>query len=656
VTTTTAPPRRADGPTPAGGGLRGLWNRQLPHYPNTGPRSLYLAITVLATVILYYELYVGGSVATKIIAEFGFSFTYYVMVSVVGNLVGAFASLFAGLADRWGRANLVVYGLLLTGLITCLGLPNVHSKQMWMLLFAILSFVEGVVLVATPALIRDFSPQVGRGTAMGFWTLGPVLGSLLVTEVSSHTLDAHPDWRFQFYVCGIVGLVVFVIAFLGLRELSPALRDQLMVSMRDRALIEARAAGIDPERALKGSWRQMLRFDVVGSAFAISVFLLLYYMLVGFLVVYFATVFGYSEQKANGLANWYWIANALGLVLFGLISDKVRVRKPFMVVGALISLVGTVLFALAATRPETSYYSFVVYFILSSVGGGMAYVAWMASFTETVEKHNPAATATGLAIWGWIIRIVVTVSLAILTLVVPATSTLVDQGTQVQTLAAKYQSQLATLNKIDPATQKALGANPNDQAAQAKAVSDIAGVPVSDVVRAATLSAQYSQQLQTASAVDQATLLALSANKNDAAAAAKAVGEIMQKLNVDQATAVQRLQALGAVPPADVAFLLSTGPQVQNAANQLTAAGKIPPKDLAFLQANGAKVQQAAKDNPHQWQTWWWVCALGQVVFLPFIFVMAGRWSPRRAREDEQAHEEMVQRELAKLEGTKAPA
>ena len=40
--------------------------------------------------------------------------------------------------------------------------------------------VEGICLVATPALIRDFSPQVGRATAMGFWTSGPVLGSLIV--------------------------------------------------------------------------------------------------------------------------------------------------------------------------------------------------------------------------------------------------------------------------------------------------------------------------------------------------------------------------------------------------------------------------------------------------------------------------------------------
>ena len=111
-----------------------------------------------------------------------------------------------------------------------------------------LSLVEGVVLVATPALIRDFSPQLGRAGAMGFWTMGPVLGSLLVTEVSSHTLASHPDWQFQFHVCGARRTAVALITLVGLRELSPRLRDQLMVSIRDRALIEARAAGSTPRR------------------------------------------------------------------------------------------------------------------------------------------------------------------------------------------------------------------------------------------------------------------------------------------------------------------------------------------------------------------------------------------------------------------------
>ncbi len=72
----------------------------------------------------------------------------------------------------------MVYGLLFTGVYT-LGIPASTTR-----LFALGTFVgvvEGMCLVATPALIRDFSPQVGRATAMGFWTSGPVLGSLIVS-------------------------------------------------------------------------------------------------------------------------------------------------------------------------------------------------------------------------------------------------------------------------------------------------------------------------------------------------------------------------------------------------------------------------------------------------------------------------------------------
>jgi MFS family permease len=631
-------------------GARRLWDRQLHHYPDNGPRSLYLGITVLATIILYYELYVGGSVGTKIIDDYGMSFKYFIFISIVGNFFGALASLLAGFADRWGRANLVVVGLLLTGLLIGLGLPNAPTKTSFLVISVIISFVEGVVLVATPALIRDFSPQVGRGQAMGFWTLGPVLGSLLVSVIATNTIDGHPDWRFQYYICGVVGLVVFVIALVGLRELSPGLRDQLMVSMRDRALVEARAAGIDPDRALHGSWKQMLKFDVIGSAFAISVYLLLYYILVGFTVVYFATVFGYSESRGNALANWYWGFNALTLVLAGVLSDKLRVRKPFMVFGALLGLVGSSLFALAATKPDTGYYTFVVYFVLSSVGGGIAYVAWMASFTETVERHNPAATATGLAVWGWILRTVVTVALIGFTFAVPATNIIVEEGPRLQQIATTYPEEVEVLSTVPAGVLGQLQENPNNLVAQASALAALTGKDHPEVYATLRNSATYAEQIETAGAVDPAVLAALQANPGDSAALSTAVGQIAATFGVTPAQATDRLVALATVPAPVLAGLQENGPALQAAGARLASVSNIPAQDLAYLSENAGEVMKAQYDNPRQWQRWWWLCVAGQVLFLPFIFIMAGRWSPRRAKQDADEHERRIEAELAALQ------
>jgi ACS family D-galactonate transporter-like MFS transporter len=630
-------------------GIRRIWDRQLPHYPDTALRMLYLGITVAATITLYYELYIQGAVATKIIQHYNFTFTQFVFVLVIGNALGAFASLAAGLADRWGRANLVVGGLLLTGLLIGFALPNASSKAEYAVFLALMTIVEGIALVATPALIRDFSPQVGRGVAMAFWTMGPVLGSLVVTEVSSHTLSSHPDWQYQFHLCGVVGLVVWAITLLGLRELAPRLRDQLMVSMRDRALIEARAAGIDPEKALEGRWRQMLRVDIFGPALAVSLFLMLYYIFVAFLVVYFATVFGYTEARANNLANWYWIANAIALLIAGVASDRLLVRKPFVVAGSLISLVGVGLFATAATAPHTGYHTFALYFILIAGGTGLAYVAWMAAFTETVEKHNPAAMATGLAVWAWTIRIVVTASFASLPAVVPATSTLVDQGPRVQAIVDKYPRQAKVLQTVDPATLAALKASSANTAAQAKALSELSGAAPAYVARAVLLSAKYRTELATLAAIDPATLATLQSDAANKAAGARAVAEIASKFVIPPAAALARLQAVRKVPRADLAFVRVNGTNVPQAEMALRAISTIPAADLAFVSANAIKVAKAQKENPSQWQTWWWICFIGQIVFIPCVFLLTGHWGPGQAREQEQEHERVVQRELARL-------
>lgn len=209
-----------------------LWQRELSHYPALATRALSLAIVVLVTVLFYYQYYVI-SVSTALLRETGMSFVFFVGVNVVSVVASAVASLAAGVTDRYGRANVIVWGTLGCALVCIFGLGNAHTSASVAAWYAVLGALEGVVLVATPALVRDFSPQVGRATAMGFWTLGPVLGSLAATVVVSSTSDHLDAWQDQYVIAGLVGVGVFVLALLGLRELSPELRDQVLVSEKD---------------------------------------------------------------------------------------------------------------------------------------------------------------------------------------------------------------------------------------------------------------------------------------------------------------------------------------------------------------------------------------------------------------------------------------
>ena len=167
--------------------------------------------------------------------------------------------------------------------------------------------------------------------------------------------------------------------------------------------------------------------------------------------------------------------------------------------------------------------------------------------------------------------------------------------------------------------------------------------------RAISLGSQYVVQIASAGAIESATLQALSSDPTDADTQQDAVRQIASTLGVSSSDGAERLGALVAVPPADLAFLQTTGAKVQEAATRLQSVSEVPAEDLAYLSANGADVAKAQKDNPGQWQVWWWVCVVGQLVFIPTVFLMAGRWSPRKARQDARAHERLVARELEEL-------
>jgi len=525
-------------------------------------------------------------------------------------------------------------------------------------------------LVATPALIRDFSPQLGRATAMGFWTSGPVVGSLIVSVVGTNTVPAivHSTrfWTHEYIICGIAGVVVFLIALVGLRELSPRLRDQLMVSMRDRALIEARAKGIDVASMLKNPWRQLLKADVVVSSLAISIFLLIYYSAVAFLVIYMVFVFGFSVKDANGLGNWEWGLNVAAVILIGFLSDRLRVRKPFMVVGGVAAAVMTVVFLLQFGH-HPSYYTMALIVAALSFCLGVAYVPWMASFTETVEARNPALIATGLAIWGWIIRIVVFVAYLIVPLVITSVTPLVSYGATVSAYATTYKSDIAFATAHADVVATAQKIPPSVLATAQKIPASVIATATADKTQLANATKFAPELLVIQKNPALFTkLAAFPPGKAPAALQAQAVAAagggskgiaILDTIAANQA-AINGVIAVGpalqTVAPyaTDLQTIAPYSAQLQTIAPysaQLTALSKVPKAVFPYLKAHGAAVTKAAAGTAGQWRDWWWICFGGMIFFLLTIPLLRGRWRPRDAKRDEEAHEAMVAAELAKL-------
>ncbi|HXX91578.1 MAG TPA: MFS transporter [Acidimicrobiales bacterium] len=582
-----------------------LWSRRIHRYPSHPRRYMYLGIVVLIAVVLYYVYWEEGATLPLLLPYYHMSFRYFLLLVVVSNGLGAFAAILGGLADKIGRVNLCLIGTFVIGILQFAAIPNTSSKALFSIEYSIIGIVEGIILVVTPALIRDFSPQVGRATAMGFWTVGPTLGYVVASLVATHTLTHLKPWQDQFVISGAVTLGVFVVAFLGLRELDPALRDQLMVTERERVLVEARAKGVDVEAAIAHPWRTMLKWDLLASSFGISTFLLIFYAAVTIFTLYWVVVFNETTADANGINLWFGIANAITVVVIGFLSDFVRVRKPFMLIGCIGAIVMTYLLLSKTDHPMTGYYTNALIVMVLGIALGTAYPAWMANYTEAVEDKNPALTATGLALWGWVLRIVVAASFLALPYVITTSNPIVDN-------------------------QKSAVALQAFQAAQPYLPSATVASPP---------------------AAPQSVVTGLQQN-------AGPPGEALAIILTGYAKTHNLFGSLAAVPDAlkaQVNGLLTFNPL----ASQIKAGKQVTPSEIATVRVNSPQlaalleiegtIVKAQKAAPAEWKRWWWVCIGGQVVFLVIIFFMRGTWSPAVARREAEEREHMVDVELAKL-------
>jgi hypothetical protein len=284
-----------------------------------------------------------------------------------------------------------------------------------------------------------------------------------------------------------------------------------------------------------------------------------------------------------------------------------RVRKPFMLFGAVCAMVMMGFLIVQTGHPHTGYYANVVVIVLLAVSIALAYAPWMANYTEQVESHNPALTASGLAVWGWILRITVALSFLVLPYVITTSTTLVDNQTAAGALQAIQAAQ-----PYAPITAT-LKCNPTP--APAAVISGL-------------------QQTKEPGPQTLATILAACNSTHSLESALAAAGG----LNNPQ---VQGLLAYNTV-----ALAIEKGQPVSQ--SKITAVGAHS-QNLASLLVAEQKLVPAQKASPGEWKRWWGVCLAGQLVFAVLIFFMRGRWSPRAARRDLAEHDRVVTEALAEL-------
>ena len=399
-------PAPADSETGGFGGIR-LWHRDLGRYPTGRYRIFLLAIVVLANIVFTWTVAAGSAATTVMFVHYNMTLNYYADLLVIAGVCGGVAAYVTSFGDKWGRANMVVIGLAINAVFALWAIPNAPSKTWYAVATCVLYLADGAIFVGTPALVRDFSPQMQRGLSMGFWTFGPVAGYFVLSAVARAYLPAvvtFANWQQLYRFSGYAAIVMFVICLFLLRELPASIRSQSMAALRDRAVVEAKARGLDVAALTKNRWRQMMHVNTVLSPIAINLFLVIYFTAIAYFVFYLTEFLGFNLSSFNGIQEVYWAVDIVALVVFGFWSDKVMVRKPFMVAGSIGTIIAIILLINAHKGISFTNMALILSFLSASLA--CAYAPWFASFTETLESYNPGLIATGSSLYGFATRLV----------------------------------------------------------------------------------------------------------------------------------------------------------------------------------------------------------------------------------------------------------
>ncbi|MFI6814827.1 MFS transporter [Nonomuraea sp. NPDC050328] len=387
---------------------RPFYVRELTVYPVGARRVRLLAVAVLASLVANFETTLG-TILPLLMSDLKMSLSTYGLIAAASVLVAGISAGFGGiLSDRWGRVTILVPTLTVTAACNFL-LAMVETTGQLFAVRCLMLFIEGAGITITASLVRDFSPRMGRAQSFGFWTWGPVGAGFLASGLAGLTLPMFGyAWQSQAIIMGVVSLILCAIIIWQIAEPCAALRAQVLT---------AESAVSAEEKVDPGKVRELLRHPHLWAhVFGNTGWQVLYWTFAIFGPTILFGAFGLDTATANGVVALGLVLNAVVVIGVGRLSDRQQVRKPYILGGTVLTIATLAYFiSLVGERPGAAHIA-VVYALLF-VFLGVAYVPWMAAFSEDAEDVDSRLQGAALGLWGMVVRIMVVVLLVTATAV-----------------------------------------------------------------------------------------------------------------------------------------------------------------------------------------------------------------------------------------------
>ncbi|TVX76534.1 MFS transporter [Peribacillus simplex] len=284
--------------------------------------AIVIFLFFLGWVFMYADRNILSPVMGSIGDEWGLDNSQLGLMSTVFFAAYALMQIPTGfLADKFGRVRVLVIGYILFGVGTYFsGLAA--SFGIFLLMRALTGLGEGTYYGSQYGISSSITPKKYRGLISALINSGMAFGISLGFIASSYfTYTLNKGWQFPFYVFAIPTIIVAVL--IGL-----FVRDNQKQEKKQKQLIRE-----------KGSIKQLFTKN------HILVYILIFCSLYGFfgmltwLPYYLQTTRGVEASQTGIIASLVPWASIPGAIIFGYLSDKIKSKKPLIIILAVAGAV-----------------------------------------------------------------------------------------------------------------------------------------------------------------------------------------------------------------------------------------------------------------------------------------------------------------------------
>lgn len=279
-------------------------------------RSLQVRI-VLLTYLSYFFYYFGrkyfGIITPALIEEgvltknqIGLIQTGYLALYSVGQFVcGA-------LGDNLGPRKLIFWGMILSGL-AALSIGFFPVFGIILVAYSVNGLAQSSGWSNNCKLISSWIPHRQRGRVMGFWMTCFITGSLAANTLAGYLVGNGYTWKHAIFINGMILLIIGIIS--GIYLINSPEEKGYRIERRDNTNSAA------PKN--RSSFAKMITHPVIlmyGSAYFSLKFVR--YTFFTWLPLYLVESKGFSADVSAYATNSFDIGGFMGLILGGLLADK----------------------------------------------------------------------------------------------------------------------------------------------------------------------------------------------------------------------------------------------------------------------------------------------------------------------------------------------